>query len=435
MEQKEKKPRSITPVTVAQMVYLTAMNYGRNSLVSHARACSFGFLFSFIPILTMVAVVLIRILHASPDTVAKILAFAQEIGPYFNVQGIVDGLLTLKSVTFLEIIIGLFIFWITRGFFLSIFKGMQTIFHTKQRRQPFFTQLLIIIIEMAIIIVIAAIIFTLIIMQTIVQIPVLSSIAEKLSPLLTILSRYHINSLPNVLLFVVITILYKIGAESKPSLKLCLTSALLCDTIFWIFRQIMHTVINFTSYNIVYGVLAKLMVTMLDVFIFFVLFFIFAQFILIYQFFDEMLLGELYLLPKKDSDKLTAIMRRGLFIRPDFLIAKDANMIHLKNGEKIYEDGEKGTNAYYIVKGTVIETRPDMTKIHERGDFFGEVSCLLQKSRTGTAICDTDVEIVRIEGSSFQTLVEQNSAVARKALGQISSYFSEVYGRTDDFTI
>ncbi len=435
MEQKGKKPRSITPVTVAQTVYLTAMHFGRNSLVSHARACSFGFLFSFIPILTMVAVVLIRILHASPETVSKILIFAQEIGPYFNVQEVVDGLLTVKSLTFFEIIVGLFIFWITRGFFLSIFKGMETIFHTKQRRQPFFTQVLIVIIEMVIIVVIAAIIFALIIMQTIVQIPLLSSIAAKISPILNFLSRYHINSLPNVLLFVVITILYKIGAESKPPFKLCLTSALLCDTIFWFFRQVLHTVVNFTNYNIIYGVLAKLMVTMLDVFIFFVLFFIFAQFILIYQFFDEMLLGELYLLPKKDSDKLTAVLRRGLFIRPDFLIARDVNMIHLKKGDTIYKSGEKGTNAYYIVSGMVTETRPDVTKNHERGDFFGEVSCLLQSNRTGTAICDTDVEIVRIDGSTFQTLVEQNSAVARKALGQISSYFSEVYGRTDDFAV
>ncbi|MBQ7159742.1 MAG: YihY/virulence factor BrkB family protein, partial [Treponema sp.] len=214
---KEKPLRSITPITVAQTVYLTGMNYGRNSLVSHARACSFGFLFSFIPILTMVAVVLIRILHASPDTVAKIFAFAKEFGPYFDVQAVIDGLLTVKSVTIFEIIVGMFIFWITRGFFLSIFQGLQTIFHTKQRRQPIFTQVLTVIIEMVIVIVIAAIIFALIIMQTIVQIPILSSIANKLSPLLTFLSRYHINSLPNVLLFVVVTILYKIGAESKPS--------------------------------------------------------------------------------------------------------------------------------------------------------------------------------------------------------------------------
>lgn len=432
---KEKPLRSITPVTVAQMVYLTGMNYGRNALTSHARACSFGFLFSFIPIITMVAVVLIRILHASPDTVTKILAFAQEIGPYFDLKDVVDGLLTVKSITILEIIVGLFIFWITRGFFLSIFNGMNTIFHAKKRRQAFFTQLLIVIIEMVIINVIAAISFSLIIMQAIVQAPILSSIAEKLAPLLTFLSRYHIYSLPNALLFAVVTILYKIGAESKPSLRLCVISALLCNSTFWIFRQIAHAVVNFSNYNLIYGMLAKLMVTMLDVFIFFILFFIFAQFILIYQFFDEMLLGELYLLPKKDADKMSAVLRRTLFIRPDHLIAKDANMIHLKKGETVYQDNDEGTSAYYIVSGTVTENRPDSTKVHERGDFFGEVSCLLQGKRTGTAVCDSDTEIVRIDGEMFKTLVEQNSAVARKALGQISSYYNEVYGRTEDFTV
>ena len=431
----KKKTRSITPITIAQMVYLTGMNFGRNSMVSHARACSFGFLFSFVPIITMVAVVLIRILHASPAAVAKILAFAQGLTPYFDVQGIINGLLTVKAITFFEFIVGIFIFWITRGFFLSIFTGMRTVFHTKQRRKPFFTQLLTVIIEVVIVIVIAAIIFSLIIMQTIMQFSFFSSVMEKLYTLLHFLSRYHINSLPNALLFVVVTILYKIGAESKPSLKLCVISALLCNTSFWIFRQIMHTVINFSSYNVIYGMLAGLMVTMLDVFIFFVLFFAFAQFMLIYQFFDEMLLGELYLLPKRDSDKLTAAIRRALFIRPDFLIAKDANMIRLKKGDKVYDAGEPGTNAYYVVSGTITEIRPDITKKHERGDFFGEVSCMLQKKRDGTALCDTDVEIVRIDGKTFQTLVSQNSAVARKTLGQIGSYFNEVYGRTEDFTV
>ena len=431
----KKRSRRISPTTVAQMAYLTGMNYSRNSLISHARACSFGFLFSFIPILTMVAVVLIRILHASPETVSKIFAFAQELSPYFDVQTMIDGLLTVKSVTVFEIIVGFFIFWISRGFFLSIFKGLQTVFHTKQRRQPFFTQVLTVIIEVVIIIVIAAIIFALIIMQTIVQIPFFSSIAQKFSPLLMFLSRYHINSLPNVLLFVIVTILYKIGAESKPPAKLCLASSLLCTITFWTFRQVMHAVASFSSYNIVYGVLAKLMVTMLDVFIFFSLFFIFAQFMLIYQFFDEMLLGELYLLPKKDANKLSSMLRRALFIRPDFLIARDSNMIHLKSGDTVYQDGEKGTNAYYIVSGRISESRSEMTKSYERGDFFGEVSCLLQERRTGTAICDTDTDMVRIDGETFQTLVEQNSAVARKALGQISSYFTEVYGRTEVFSV
>ena len=178
-----------------------------------------------------------------------------------------------------------------------------------------------------------------------------------------------------------------------------------------------------------------MIVTMLDVFIFFTLFFVFAQLMFVYQFFDDLLLGELYLLPKQNAQKPSHVVRRILFIRPDYLLAKDVNVMHCKKGDIIFSPDDTGTDAYYIARGTVQERRQNGFSFYERGDFFGETSCLYQKKRETTATCETNVDLVRIDADTFREVVTKNGEVASKLLGQISTYFTKLYGLTGNFPL
>ena len=429
------RTHKITPITIAQTVYLVGRNYFRNSLISHARACSFAFLFSFIPIFMMITTVLIRILHASPETIVKIFKFIPELSPYFDAESVILAIQNTGGVHWFEILVGVFIFWAARGLFAAIFLGLKDIFHIAEEPRPVVRQLVMLIIEVAIVVLIAAIIFFLIMMQTISTLPIFNALNQKILPLTSFLSHYHLTSLPNILLFPVIVILYKMGTGTKIPFKLCFVDALLCNMTFWAFQLAMHTFIDYGRYMVIYGVLAKLLIVMLDVLIFFILFFFYAQLLFVYQFFDELLLGELYCLPKQNAKKLFHILRRILFIRPDYLMAKDVNMIHLKTNETIFMPDDTGTDAYYIARGTVKETRANGTSFYERGDFLGEASCVFEKKRETSAICMTDVDLVRIDSSTFQLAIAQNGDVAQKLLGQISTYFNEVYGRTEDFAV
>ena len=62
----------------------------------------------------------------------------------------------------------------------------------------------------------------------------------------------------------------------------------------------------------------------------------FAQYIYVSQFFETLLLGELYLLPKKEDPAFFARIKRFLFIKPSKLINKIENVIHIKKDENIY---------------------------------------------------------------------------------------------------
>lgn len=432
---KEKKRRSLTFATVAQTCYLTTKFYLRNRLLSYASACSFGFLFSFIPVFMMILVILIRFLHASPETVSFLLSLMPQIETFVNSDSIINSILSVQKIGLFEIILGISIFWMARRFFASMMDSLQCIFHTEHERKPWFNQIITLTIEVTIVIIVAVVISLFMSIKTALGMPFLDQLFSSIPGLRKALSSRLVSQLPNLLILLLITVIYKTEPGTKPPALLCFLSAADCTFVFWIVRLIMHAFINMATYNLIYGVLGRLIVLLLEVFIFFMLFLVFAQFIFVYQFFDELLLGELYTLPKKDSTGTVSLLRRSLFIRPDYLLAKDTNALHLKKGDVIFIPADTGTDAYYVARGTIEEKKKDSSILYDKGDFFGELSCILSKPHDGTATALTNAEIVRIEGDTFRLLTTQNPEVARKALGQISTYFTKVYGRTDGFLL
>src|SRR5574344_1533982 len=126
----EKKPlhRKITFITAMQSLYLTEVFYFSNDLFSYASACAFGFLFSFVPVVMMILVILLRILHASPEMITSILNTSKVFSNTFDIQYLIDSVVSIKTITNFEIILGLAIIWMARRFFSSVMAGMHTIF-------------------------------------------------------------------------------------------------------------------------------------------------------------------------------------------------------------------------------------------------------------------------------------------------------------------
>jgi membrane protein len=178
----------------------------------------------------------------------------------------------------------------------------------------------------------------------------------------------------------------------------------------------------------IYGVLGNVIILFMDIFFFFVFFLVFAQFIYVVQFFDELLLGELYLLPDIEQSGLGAEIKRAFFIRPDFMIAKNkSNVFSYKPGDIIFNKDDSDTFAYYIINGSVklipeIEF-PDVNVLLHRGEFFGETSCLLDQNRNFTAQAVLSSRIIKVESERFRSLVHQNPEAAKKVLKQISPFF------------
>ena len=56
----------------------------------------------------------------------------------------------------------------------------------------------------------------------------------------------------------------------------------------------------------------------------------------------------------------------------------------------------------------------------EKGDFFGEMSVLEDLPRTASARAKTDVELVRINGATFDTMLKSNTEIAIRMMRKLS---------------
>jgi len=100
-------------------------------------------------------------------------------------------------------------------------------------------------------------------------------------------------------------------------------------------------------------------------------------------------------------------------------------------GEIIFSEGDIGTDMYIVQSGTVEllkaiggETRVLSTL--EKGDFFGEMSVLEDVPRTASARAKTDVELLRINGATFDAMLKGNTEIAIRMMRKLSRRLREV---------
>ncbi len=423
--------------TAAQVIYLTAENFLRHNLISYASACAFGFLFSFIPVVILIFMLLSKLLNTSPEAVSAVFNFDQTLTAIPGLSRILDSLRTGATFGRFEIAVIITIFWMARRFFASIMDALYRIFRKAAPSRPFTTQIIIFGGEIVIVILLAAALFAFISIPAVTSLSVFSRLTElfpQLSALRTAAARFP-SSLPYIFGVLLVAMTYRTGSGTRPPFRLCLYSAALCILSFWIAAHIMSMVLDQSTYDIIYGVLSRLIILLMEVFIFFILFLICAQFIFVVQFLDTMLLTQLYLLPQTEDHRLSARIKRGLFIRPGHLLRTPANTLKCSQGDVIYWPTDSDTNVYYIVSGSVQVRRHESVSLYTRGSFFGELSCVLSKNRDAQAEAVQDSLILCISGETFLQMLEQDSRVAAKALSQISAYFTRIYGRTDTFLL
>lgn len=429
-EQKPKRRLSFTGLgirTFGQTVFLTTNFYFSNNLVSHASACAFGFLFSFIPVVMMILTVLIRILHTSGDTIKALLQQVAIFSETLDLDRIIQSVISVKGISAFEIGLGFAIFWMARRFFASLVISLQAIFKTRIKQRPVISQVFVFVGEavfvLATTITIAAVLF----FKSIQHASFFENIIQRL-PLLAKIDALNLATIvPLAAMFFIVAISYRAMSFSKPKWTLCLLSSGGLTAIFWAVLKIMKLFTNVSRYNMVYGVMSNIIVLLLEVFMFFSLYLFFAQLIFVVQFFDELLLGELYTLPGSNKKQLGAKLKRKLFMKPDYFLKKNDKVIKYSEGNYIYRNGDQDIDAFYVVNGTVEVIHKNIFTFVERGGFFGEEACLLNEQRNEDAIAATDVTLIRVPSEAFLSHLEKNQESNQKALSQISEYFAKIF--------
>ena len=443
--------RDFSPRAAVQAFFLTTVFFIENNLTSHAAACAFGFLFSFIPIFMIIAAILVQLLHASADSIAVIFGANGIIPTAIPMNEILDRIASIRVSGHFEIAIAVFTVWLSRNFFNAVSVSLRKIYKKRLTSRPVVNQFVVFAEEMVVILAIAALIFFSTTARTLFSLSLPSEIkalfADIASPLSAIFGNPFSHFLwlakpaaqitmilvPYICVFVFIAVMYKAFASgSGPSLRLSVFSAGLCTVVFFAVQKLMSAFININRYDLVYGVFSRLIVMLLGVYVFFVLFLFFAQFMFVLQFFDDLLLGELYLLQERNLTAFFARIRYKIFVLPDYFLRpkKHLETCTFLPGEKIYSAGDFADSAFYIASGRVEIFGENEKSELAKGSFFGEMSCVLKKRRDNTVIASEKTIVVKISAAGFSELIHKNSEVSRKVLEQIGVYFAKIYGES-----
>ena len=415
----ETKKRQPFLLKFLQFIYLSFMNFEKNVLQENACACSFSFVFSFIPICVIAVTILTTIISFSPEAMGYVMKLAELVEKYVDIKPFIYSLLNIKSLKLINIILVVWIIMMARKLFLSVVRAMYIIFHKTNAEKSFLIQVFTFVFEfvvVALIIIIAIIFF---IINESLKLPIFQTLKSHFQLFSNLNPNLLVGIVAYSFLFLIVFLIYKFTSQIKKRIPLCLFYSLLCVVATFVVSYFLNLFLNTTNYNSIYGTISTLIIMMFKVFIFFCIFLFCAQMMYVSLNFDIMLKGEIYLLPGFESDSFDAILHRVLFINPS-LIQTEENTFFYNTNEIIFEKGQKPEFVYYLKRGTVYEYSDNQIKYYDQGTFFGEPSCILNQQRTSDVKTVTPCEVLAISKDDFMTLLEVYPAAAQKAIEKIN---------------
>lgn len=414
------KKKYFTKYTAAQSIFLTADFFIQNSLHNFAAACAYSFFFSIIPIAMITLAILVHVMRATPEIIAHVINYTQAYSTYFDAASFVEKITRGYNITLVNIFSVIFMLWMARKLFATIMQGMEKIFCHNSKRRAVIDQVLIFAGEFIFAIVTVLVIVTIFAFQLLFKLSFFNLLRPSIERIASALPFTIVNVVAFSLIFIFVFLVYKFGSGTKPNALLCAVSSGICTTIFFIATRFIGIFLN-VRYNMVYGVLSSIMIILLEIYVFFIIFFACAQLIYVLQFFDSLLVCELYLLPPYDTTDMKESLRRILFINPDFLMA-EYEPISFTAGQTIFYAGDKSQDVYYVAKGSVQVKTDDKVIYYDRGDFFGERNCLLKIPRKGTAAAVNDCTLIKLDPDTFKKLIAKNPKTSEKAIRQFIAY-------------
>lgn len=104
----------------------------------------------------------------------------------------------------------------------------------------------------------------------------------------------------------------------------------------------------------------------------------------------------------------------------DTLVGRFARM--LPAGETVFHEGDEGHEMFIVRSGAVEMRHGDRPLATMRaGEYFGEMSMLIDSVRSATAVVVEDAELVAIRQESFDTILRENPAIGRSILRELAT--------------
>jgi membrane protein len=405
----------------SQFLYLTLSNFAANNLWESAAACSFGFVFSFVPVSLIILTILTSIIRIFPEIENYILSYTAQFYSVIDVELALSNITKLQHIHMFDVFLALWVVWMARKLFASIVSAMNRIFRSISNRKTTINQLVSFISEFVLVIVIAVVILSSFLMNKVLKLSFFETMRQLFPRLLSHGSNLLFSSAVYIMLFTLSLYYFRIGSGTKPRFKLCIFYSFLNTLATFLLSQFLNGFLNISNYNVIYGTISTLIILMLKVYFFFVIFLFTAQMIYVSQFFHTLILNQLYLLPEYLEKSFFSNLRRILFINP---VSDETyqNTIYYEGSDVIYLPQENADSVYFICKGFVSIENEETKKseLINQGSFIGENACILNKKRGEKALAFTQCKLIKISKEDFLSILHANPKAASKAMKNLS---------------
>jgi len=416
--------------TQLQRIVLTMQFFGRNGLANHASACAFGFLLSAAPALLLVSFFLFtafnsliatpgssldpRILSALADDIPILKDISNETWLVNNLSAFTQSGMRFHGITGIISIAG--IFWAGRVFALSLQRGLKIIFAGTRKRNPIIDTMAVFLVEFAVAVSVLLMIFFSGAARWIYRI--LGEFPGA-SVFLSTLSRLNINVVFLGILALVFYVVCRYLTANGPSRRSALLGSFWCVLFSAVATRFLTMLQIQTRYNFLYGTLGSLVILLVNVYFFFMIFFICAQLARVLDSFDVLLFMKL----RQARAKTRPGLLDKLYCSVEGKMQKYIRSY--PKGSTIFSRGDSGEDVYYLLEGKVSvamlsEDSGEKPAVLEKGAFFGEMDYLLSENRSATVKTKSKVSVLVLPPDYFADMLKYDTTIHRTIIEHLS---------------
>ncbi|MDR0444399.1 MAG: YihY/virulence factor BrkB family protein [Treponema sp.] len=412
----------VTVKTHAQRLFIILELFDRNGLANHAAAGAYGFFLSLAPLLLLITSFLLVVFKPSPQEIAALVGNIPFSDIIYDEHWLSINFLSISQSGIPGIISALSVFWAGRILLLSVQRGLRVIFPGTKSRNPLIDTLVTLAAEVGMLLFVLLLILG---SQTALRFYRTLNFFTDTSSLKLIISVIRGRFFFIVLMGIVAFFIYRFMPANSPKKLSAFWGALFLTLTYGCTTLALGILIDQSNYNFIYGTLGSLVILLVNVYFFFIFFFLGAQVAYVDDSFDALLFSKLRHTRSKAGEKKS----RHEDALEKLFFSTEGNLNKYfrthKKGEIIFSQGDTWDDIYYLLEGEVevniLSSRGgSFIDTLTPGSFFGEMGYLLSEQRSATVSAKTDISALALPPSLFEEILNNDTGIDRAIIEYMS---------------
>jgi membrane protein len=229
-----------------------------------------------------------------------------------------------------------------------------------------------------------------------------------------------VSGIPFVVLWAFVAVTLRRFPLQKPGRKATAVSSAVAVALFTLSAEILRVAINTNQYELLYGVVANLVVVLLNVSAFFSLYFMTAAYLFVEQHFDALLFGRYY---RRWGQENLSFADKFLFRNPQRL--KDLYGRGFDAGALLFQAGDQDKTVFFIETGEVeivlpAGAAPSVVAVIRPGQIFGESALILGEPRNATVRAKTPLTVLELPPELFEFYLRTDRFASKRIIGTLA---------------